>query len=81
LVAELEAIGTDPEKFGAFLSRVALKKERERHCHPTARAPQKQHHELSSPEAARFFIRKASGERPYTRVPASLIVNANHSAM
>jgi hypothetical protein len=30
LVAELEAIGTDPEKFGAFLSRVALKKERER---------------------------------------------------
>jgi hypothetical protein len=30
---------TDPEKFKAFLSPCCLKEKRERHCHPTARAP------------------------------------------
>jgi hypothetical protein len=42
-----------------------LKKERERHCHPTARAPCYENdrtNELSSPEAARVWVfnRKAS---------------------
>jgi hypothetical protein len=37
-VAELEAMGDDPEKFSAFLSRVAQKKERERSLSST-RAP------------------------------------------
>jgi hypothetical protein len=55
LVAELEAIGDDPEKFSAFLS--VLLKKRARASFSSARAP---HHmnqfsiyELSSHEAAR----------------------------
>jgi hypothetical protein len=39
LLAEFQRIGDDVERFNAFLGRVALEKERERHCRPTARAP------------------------------------------
>jgi len=39
LVAEFQVIGESVERFNAFLSPCCLKEKRERHCHPTARAP------------------------------------------
>ena len=51
LLAEFQGIGDDVERFNAFLSRVASKKERE-HRHSSARAPLCLFYELSSPEGS-----------------------------